>query len=123
MPRNAAKLAAPFPALIVITPRDPFPQGEDYIRQKAPPRALSRLLKVDTVAATEPLLSILDAHLAQRPFMAGDRLMMADILIASEMHPWWGLPIKHAERPHLQRWYDAIRQLPAARGVLDLPLT
>lgn len=73
-------------------------------------------------AATEPLLAMLDAHLSQRAFMAGERPTMADIPIACEMHRWWGLPLDHAPHPHLQRWYEGIRQRPAARGVLDLPL-
>lgn len=76
-----------------------------------------------SVAATEPLLAMLDAHLAQRPFMAGDRLTMADIPIACEMHRWWGLPLEHPARPHLRRWYDSIRNRPAARGALDAPLS
>ena len=73
-------------------------------------------------AATEPLLALLDAHLAQSAFMAGERLSMADIPIACEMHRWWGLPLRHAEHPHLRRWYEGLRQRPAARGVLDLAL-
>ena len=73
-------------------------------------------------AATQPLLVLLDSHLAQRPFMAGERLSMADIPIACEMHRWWGLPLRHAEHPHLRRWYEGLAQLPAARGALDVPL-
>jgi len=76
-----------------------------------------------SVAATEPLLAMLDAHLSQRAFLAGARLTMADVPIACEMHRWWGLPLAHAEHPHLRRWYDGIRQLPAARGALDVPLS
>jgi glutathione S-transferase len=76
-----------------------------------------------SVAATEPLLAMLDAHLARRRFLAGDRLTMADIPIACEMHRWWGLPLQHPAHANLQRWYDGIRALPAARGVLDLPLS
>jgi glutathione S-transferase len=76
-----------------------------------------------SVAATEPLLAVLDAHLARRDFMAGDRLTMADIPIACEMHRWWGLPLEHPEHPHLRRWYEGLRALPAARGVFDIPLS
>jgi glutathione S-transferase len=76
-----------------------------------------------SVAATEPLLATLDAHLAQRRFMAGDALTMADIPIACEMHRWWNLPLEHPRHPNLQRWYEGIRALPAARGVLDLTLS
>ena len=74
-------------------------------------------------AATEPLLALLDAHLGKRAFMAGDALTMADIPIACELHRWWGLPLRHAEHPHLRRWYEGLRQRPAARGVLDLALS
>ncbi|AMO23498.1 glutathione S-transferase [Ramlibacter solisilvae] len=76
-----------------------------------------------SVSATEPLLATLDARLAARPFMAGERLTMADIPIACEMHRWWGLPLAHREHPHLRRWYQVLRALPAARGVLDLSLS
>ena len=76
-----------------------------------------------SVRATQPLLAILDAQLAQHAFMAGDRLTMADIPIACEMHRWWGLPLQHGEHPHLRRWYDGLRALPAARGALDVPLS
>jgi glutathione S-transferase len=76
-----------------------------------------------SVAATEPLLAMLDAHLALRRFMGGDRIGMADIPIACEMHRWWSLALDHPPHPHLQRWHEGMRALPAARGVLDLPLS
>jgi len=76
-----------------------------------------------SVAATEPLLALLDAHLARQPFMAGDTLTMADLPIACEMHRWWGLPLEFPARPHLRRWYDGLAALPAARGALDVPLS
>jgi glutathione S-transferase len=69
------------------------------------------------------LLARLDAHLAQVPFMAGTELTMADIPIACEMHRWWSLPLRHAAHQHLRRWYEELRQRPAARGVLDLALS
>ena len=76
-----------------------------------------------SVAATEPLLAMLDAHLARRRFMAGDTLTMADIPIACELHRWRGLPLAWRARPHLDTWWARMTALPAARGVLDLPLT
>jgi glutathione S-transferase len=74
-------------------------------------------------AATEPLLALLDAHLARRPYMAGEHLSMADIPIACELHRWWGLPLRHTDHPHLLRWYDGLRQRPAACGALDVVLS
>jgi glutathione S-transferase len=90
---------------------------------RTPEDKRSAAVIAESVAATEPLLVLLDTHLAGRAFMAGDQPTMADIPIACEMHRWWGLPLAHAELAHLRRWYDGIRQRPAAQGVLDLPLS
>lgn len=75
-----------------------------------------------SVAATEPLLRLLDAHLAQRRFMTGDALTMADIPLACEIHRWWGLPQPRPVLPHLERWWDTLRAHPASCGVFDQPL-
>ncbi|MDP3253632.1 MAG: glutathione S-transferase [Hydrogenophaga sp.] len=76
-----------------------------------------------SVAATEPLFALLDKHLEQSAFMAGDELTMADIPIACEVHRWWGLPQPRPAWPHLERWYAQWLAMPASRGVLDLPLS
>ncbi len=101
------------------------PAGREAFIQlvRVTPQKRQQKLIDDSVSATEPLLDILDRQLATRPFMAGDRLTMADIPIACEMHRWWGLPLPRPSRPHLERWYAGILALPAARGVLDLELS
>jgi glutathione S-transferase len=76
-----------------------------------------------SVTATEPLFDLLDQHLGQSAFMAGEALTMADIPIACEVHRWWGLPQPRPAWPHLERWYAHWLALPASRGVLDLPLS
>jgi glutathione S-transferase len=76
-----------------------------------------------SVAATEALMAVLDDHLARQPFMTGDRLTMADLPIACEVHRWMGLPQPRIARTHLDRWYEAIAARPSARGVLDVELT
>ncbi|HET9624303.1 MAG TPA: glutathione S-transferase [Kofleriaceae bacterium] len=78
-----------------------------------------------SVAATEPLLDLLDAHLARQPFIAGERLTMADLPIACEIHRWNALPLdlERPARPHLTRWYAGLTSRPSAKGVLDLALT
>ena len=101
------------------------PAGRDAFVQliRVPAERRDAALVRASVDATEPLLALLDAHLARQPFMAGGRLTMADVPIACEMHRWWGLPLEHAGHPHLARWYAHLRGLPAARGVLDLQLS
>lgn len=78
-----------------------------------------------SVRATEPLFALLDAHLATRSFMTGERFTMADIPIGCEVHRWFGLPAADYRRPswpNLERWFAQMLQRPGARGVLDLPL-
>ncbi|WP_332778179.1 glutathione S-transferase family protein [Polaromonas sp.] len=101
------------------------PAGRDAFMQliRVPADQRRADLIAQSVAATEPLLDMLDAHLAQRAFMAGDRFTMADIPVACEIHRWQGLPLQHKPRPHLERWYQQMLTRPASRGVLDLTLS
>jgi len=91
------------------------------VRTPAPQRRQEALDA--SVAATEPLWDLVDAHLATRPWFAGDALTVADVPIACEMHRWRGLPLAWRPRPHLEAWYARMKALPAAAGVLDLPLS
>lgn len=105
------------------------PAGRDAFVQwiRTPAAQRNDALIAASVAATEPLLALLDAHLARQPFMAGDRFTMADIPVGCEMHRWWGLPQarpSHAiAHPHLERWYNTVSSRPGARGLLDQPLS
>jgi glutathione S-transferase len=74
-------------------------------------------------AVVEELMAVLDAHLAQRSFMVGERFTMADIPVACETHRWFGLPQQRQSRPHIERWYDSIRARQASMGVLDMQLS
>jgi len=76
-----------------------------------------------SVAATEGLLALLDDHLANRPYIAGDALTMADFPIACEVHRWVNLPQPRTARPNLDRWYDGMLARPSSAGVLDLELS
>jgi len=101
------------------------PAGRDaFIQLFRKPEGVPNMDKVNaSVKLTLPLLDLLDHHLSQRPFLAGDAFGMADIPMGCEVHRWKGLPIAHSPRPHLDRWYAAVSQRPATRGVLDVPLS
>ena len=101
------------------------PAGRDAFVQliRVAPAERNRALVDASVAATEPLWDLLESQLSRRAFMAGDALTVADIPIACEMHRWRGLPLAWRARPRLEAWYGRMLALPAARGVLDLPLS
>jgi glutathione S-transferase len=63
-------------------------------------------------AAAESLKELwgrLDAHLKDRPFVAGDRLTMGDVPIGVLCHRYHRLDLKRAPLPHLQRWYERLQ--------------
>jgi len=100
--------------------RDAFIQWVRTPADRRDPAAAAR-----SAQATEPLLAMLDTHVATRAYMGGDRLTMADIPIGCELHRWFGLPADLYARPrwpNLERYFAALRGRPAARGVLDLAL-
>ena len=101
------------------------PAGRDAFVQwiRTPAAQRNDALVAASVAATEPLMALLDAHLERQPFLAGERFTMADIPVGCEVHRWWGLPQDRIARPHLERWYHAVSTRPGARGVLDQPLS
>lgn len=78
-----------------------------------------------SIAATEPLFALLDAHLATHEYMLGDRFTMADIPVGCEAHRWFGLPATDYTRPswpNVERWFGQLRTRSGALGVLDLTL-
>ncbi len=95
--------------------RDAFWQ---LYRSSAPDRSVI----VASVAKTEAMAAILDAHLADRAYMVGDRFGIADIALACAAHRWLNLPTDRIERPALRRWYERLAARPAAARALGEPI-
>jgi glutathione S-transferase len=86
--------------------------------EKRDPRAIGEHAK-----SMAGLAAILDAHLARRPYMAGDSLSMGDIPIGCFIYRWYALPLERAELPHLHAWYARLCARPAFREHVMLPLS
>ena len=74
-------------------------------------------------AKSERLSGILDGVLATRSCIAGDTFTLADIVAGCAAHRWLNLPLERRPRPHLERWYAALRSRPASRQVISQALT
>jgi glutathione S-transferase len=103
------------------------PAGRDAFMQwvRMPAERRDASVAARSARATGPLLALLDAHLGTRAYLCGDRFTMADIPLGCELHRWFGLPADSYTRPQwtqLERYFAALRERPAARGVLDLAL-
>jgi glutathione S-transferase len=61
-------------------------------------------------AVTARWMSLLDAALAQREFVAGPALSLADIALGPSVYRWFELPVERPEQPHLRAWFERMVQ-------------
>ena len=90
---------------------------------RTPPEQRNPVLIAESNAAVESLMATLDAHLATREFVVGERFTVADIPLGCEVHRWFGLAQPRQSRPHVERWYASLQSRQASKGVLDLALS
>jgi glutathione S-transferase len=75
------------------------------------------------VKASQELAGMLDGVLADRPYVAGAQFTMGDIPIGCEVQRYLRVPIERPRRPHLEAWFERLRQRPPFMQHVDLPLT
>ena len=66
---------------------------------------------------------LIDATLANRPYLGGDALSMADIPVGASVYRWHALDIVRPTLVHLSRWYEALRAREAFRKMVMIPLS
>lgn len=77
-------------------------------------------------AAARSLTAIwerLDEHLERRSFVAGDRFTMGDIPVGAMYHRYHALGVKRAAFKSLTAWYERLKERPAYRAHVMLPLS
>ena len=105
------------------TTLNPAGRGAFFQWVRTPAEQRNPAVIAQSTAATEALMHLLDHHLAQHRYLAGDVFTMADIPVACEVHRWFALPQPRPSWPHLERWYARVRARPATLGVLDVSLS
>ncbi len=68
-------------------------------------------------------LRLVDKYLADRSYMLGDRLTVADIPLGCVAYRWYGLPIERPQLPNLRAWYQRLTQRAAFKQHVMLPIT
>ena len=66
-------------------------------------------------------LKVLDAHLAERPYVAGDRLTMADIPLGPLAYRYFNLDVERPALPNMTAWYERLCERPAFREHAMIP--
>jgi glutathione S-transferase len=65
--------------------------------------------------AMDDAWAILDAHLAQRRYVGGASLTMADMPFCYIVNRWYRLPIAHSGFMNVKAWFDRLCERPAFR--------
>lgn len=73
------------------------------------------------LGATQAALHTLDAHLAARPFVAGETLTVGDIPAGALLYRYYEMDIPHPALPNLQGWYMRLCERPAYRAQVMRP--
>ena len=69
-------------------------------------------------ARTVSALRILDAHLADRDYLAGNSLSYADIAAGVALYRWFTMEIDRPAMPGVENWYRRLEQRPAFRETI-----
>lgn len=64
---------------------------------------------------------LLDEVLADRPFLAGNALGLADIPAATHLYRWFELEIDRPKTPNVEAWYARLRKRTAYREAVMIP--
>ena len=90
---------------------------------RTPPEERDAAVLARSVDSSARVAGILDAHLADRPYVAGSNFTMGDIPLACHVNRWYRLPIERPSLPHLEAWWARVKARPGGRTVTALPLS
>jgi glutathione S-transferase len=66
---------------------------------------------------------LLDGVLSSQPFLAGERLTLADIPAGTSLYRYFELDIEQPDLPSVSAWYERLQQRPAYREHVMIPFT
>ena len=67
--------------------------------------------------------TIADDALDGRPFLAGQELSLAEIALGTQVYRWHAFPIERPPLNNLKAWYERLRQRPAFKKHIEIPIT
>lgn len=98
----------------------------DYLLEFAFPKGEGGAVRLAEVAQAEPAvkkaLALLNDQLGEQPFLCGEQLSLADLMLLPMLDYLAGLPLGGgllSERPALKAYLQRLRSRPSARAVLQ----
>jgi len=72
---------------------------------------------------TGKLMAIMDATLAELPWLSGQEFGIGDIPMAVYAHTWFSVEMARPDVSHVRDWYDRLLQRQAFAAIAAVPLT
>ena len=66
---------------------------------------------------------IVDDAVSARPYLGGNSLSLAEIVMATHIYRWFNYAIERPAMPHLKAWYDRFRDRPGFKAHIIMPIT
>jgi glutathione S-transferase len=73
------------------------------------------------IARSAILFRLLDRHLEDKPFLAGDSFTMGDIPAGAQLYRYYELEIDRPTLPHVEAWYARLQEREAFRNHVMIP--
>jgi glutathione S-transferase len=67
--------------------------------------------------------TIVEDALVGSPFLAGSELTLAEIVMGTLVYRWHAFPIERPPLRKLRSWYDRMRERPAFKTYIEIPIT
>jgi glutathione S-transferase len=67
--------------------------------------------------------TIIDDEVKDQPYLAGDHLSLAEIVLGTLIYRWFAFPIERPELPNLRGWYDRMHQRPGFKKHIETGIT
>lgn len=94
-----------------------------WLLVRTPPQKRDPAVLEAARAASIKQLQIADAALARQPYLSGDAFSLGDIPLGCHIYRWFELPIERPSMPHLEAWYARLKDRPAYRQQVMLPMS
>ena len=62
-------------------------------------------------------------HLAKEPYLGGQEFSLGDIPLGVWAYRWFNLPIQRPKQPHIENWYEKLKQRKPYQTHIMIPLT
>ncbi len=83
----------------------------------------AKAIEEGRVKSNQLAAEVLERSLQGKRYVAGDAFTMGDIPIGCEVQRWMRVPIERPRLPAVEAWFERLRERPAFRKIVDIPLT